>query len=205
MPESNNPTLQAQYANQVDADLEHNTKEQERVRSEVAALQAQLEALEKDHELLVSMRAALGTTPAKKTRATRTTSTAKAAPAAKTVVPRARRAKATSDNDKPSRKTAQPDTGAKANKATPPLRELVVAVLAKHDEPRSAAEVTQELAQAHPERTLSVTVVRNALEASVAKNQSERTKQQKSVYYRVVKDGQQAAQQPAAAPSTAGV
>ncbi|MBT2524510.1 hypothetical protein J7E91_03450 [Streptomyces sp. ISL-99] len=202
MPESNNPTLQSQYANQVDADLEHNTKEQERVRSEVAALQAQLEALEKDHELLVSMRAALGTTPAKKTRATRT---AKAGPAAKTVVPRARRAKATSDNDKRSRKTAQPDTGAKANKATPPLRELVVAVLAKHDEPRSAAEVTQELAQAHPERTLSVTVVRNALEASVAKNQSERTKQQKSVYYRVVKDGQQATQQPAAAPSTAGV
>ncbi|MET9508851.1 hypothetical protein ABZX62_10310 [Streptomyces flavidovirens] len=202
MPESNNPTLQSQYANQVDADLEHNTKEQERVRSEVAALQAQLEALEKDHELLVSMRAALGTTPAKKTRATRT---AKAGPAAKTVVPRARRAKASSDNDKRSRKTAQPDTGAKAKKATPPLRELVVAVLAKHDEPRSAAEVTQELAQAHPERTLSVTVVRNALEASVAKNQSERTKQQKSVYYRVVKDGQQATQQPAAAPSTAGV
>ncbi|WP_028813352.1 hypothetical protein [Streptomyces flavidovirens] len=202
MPESNNPTLQSQYAHQVDADLEHNTKEQERVRSEVAALQAQLEALEKDHELLVSMRAALGTTPAKKNRATRT---AKAGPAAKTVVPKPRRAKATSDHDKPSRKTAQPNTGAKANKGTPPLRELVVAVLAKHDEPRSAAEVTHELAQAHPERTLSVTVVRNALEASVAKNQSERTKQQKSVYYRAVKDGQQATQQPAAAPSTAGV
>lgn len=187
MPEGN-PTLQTQYAKQVDADLERNTREQERIRSEAAALQAQLETLQKDHELLVSMQAALGTPPGKKAKAAKTAT-----------VPRARRAKAGSDNDKRPGKAAEPKAAAKTNKTVPPLRELVVAVLAKHQEPRSAAEVAQELAQEHPERTLSVTVVRNALETSVAKNQSERTKQQKSVYYRVVKNDQ-ATQQPAAVP-----
>lgn len=201
MPQDdNNPTLQSQYAQQVDADLERNTKEQERIRFEAAALQAQLEALEKDHRLLVSMQETLGAPAAKKPRTAKSAKALKAADSVKAAtVPRARRAKAT-----PS-KTAEPNTAAKGNKtASPPLRELVVAVLAKHQEPRSAAEVTQELAQTHPERTLSVTVVRNALEASVAKNQSERTKQQKSVYYRVVKNDQATQQPPTAAPSTAG-
>ncbi|OEJ57388.1 hypothetical protein BGM19_04790 [Streptomyces agglomeratus] len=200
-----NATLKSQYAEQVDADLERNTQEQERVRSEVAALQSRLEALEKDHELLVSMRAALGTPPAKKAKAAKAPKTAKAAATA--TVPRARRAaKEAPAAARRTRKTAEPDAPQKANKTTPPLRELVVGVLAKHDEPRSAAEVTQELAQAHPGRTLSVTMVRNALEASVAKNQSERTKQQKSVYYRVVKDAE-ATQEPSAATpaATAGV
>ncbi|MBT2490996.1 hypothetical protein J7E96_21245 [Streptomyces sp. ISL-96] len=208
MPEGN-PTLQTQYAQQVDTDLERNTKEQERITAEVAALQDQLAALQKDHELLVSMQAALGTSHVKKARASKVAKPAKTAKAGKAAaaapavtVPAARRAKANPGTDKRSRKTAESNTGAKANKTSPPLRELVVAVLAKHEEPRSAAEVTQELAQAHPERTLSVTVVRNALEASVAKNQSERTKQQKSVYYRVVKNDQ-ATEEPAAAPSTA--
>ncbi|MGW7055463.1 hypothetical protein [Streptomyces sp. NPDC054887] len=192
-----NPTLQAQYAGQVDADLARNTAEQERVRSEVDALRHRLEALEKDHELLVSMRAALGAPPVKKARAAKA-----GAPAAK--VPRARRAKPATGDGKGTRATARPDTAAGAGRTTtPPLRELVVAVLAKHDEPRSAAEVAKELAEAHPGRKLGVTVVRNALEASVAKNQSERSKQQKSVYYRAVKnDG--ATEQPAAAGSGTG-
>ncbi|MET9517938.1 hypothetical protein [Streptomyces sp. NPDC002994] len=205
MPEGN-PTLQTQYAQQVDTDLERNTKEQERITAEVADLQDQLAALQKDHELLVSMQAALGTSHARKARVSKAPKSAKAGKAAAAApavtVPRARRAKENPGTDKRSRKTAESNTGAKANKTSPPLRELVVAVLAKHEEPRSAAEVTQELAQAHPERTLSVTVVRNALEASVAKNQSERTKQQKSVYYRVVKNDR-ATEEPAAAPSTA--
>ncbi|MGW7201232.1 hypothetical protein [Streptomyces chryseus] len=196
-----NPSLQSQYAGQVDADLERNTAEQERIRSEVDALRSRLEALEKDHELLVSMRAALGAPPARKTKQARRTRTA--AP----TVPGARRAKAASTDGKGAAKrtagAAPANTGAKAGRTSPPLRELVVAVLAKHEEPRSAAEVTQELTEAHPGRTLSVTVVRNALEASVAKNQSERTKQQKSVYYRAVRnDG--AHEEPAAAAAGVG-
>ncbi|MGW3622954.1 hypothetical protein [Streptomyces sp. NPDC000880] len=178
MPEGD-PTLQSQYATQVDADLERNTREQEHIRSEAAALQAQLEALQKDHELLVSLKATLGAPPMKEAKKAKEPKTA--------TVPRARRTRTSTNTDKRPRKTARPKTEAKANKTAPPLRELVVAVLAGHQEPRSVAEVAQELAQAHPERALSVTVVRNALEASVAKNQSERTKQQKSVYYSTIK------------------
>lgn len=191
MPEGN-PTLQSQYAKQVDADLERNTREQEHIRSEAAALQAQLEALQKDHELLVSLQATLGTPPVEQAKAAKTAT-----------VPRARRTKTSTDTDKRPRKTAKPKTEAKgkANKTAPPLRELVVAVLAGHQEPKSAAEVAQELAQTHPERTLSVTVVRNALEASVAKNQSVRTKQQKSVYYSTIKK-ESAAEESTAARST---
>lgn len=44
-------------------------------------------------------------------------------------------------------------------------------------------------------------LVRNALEASVAKNQSERSKQQNSVYYTAV-DKKAAADEPAVAAST---
>ncbi|MFI2351719.1 hypothetical protein ACH492_32840 [Streptomyces sp. NPDC019443] len=188
MPEDN-PTLKSQYAKQVTADIEANTREQERLKSEAAALQDQLEALQQDHELLVSMQAALGTVPAKETTAATTS-----------VVPGARRANTVAGKGKRPKNAPKPKahakTDAKAQPAGPPLRELVVALLAEHQEPRSAAEVTKELAQAHPKRTVNVTLVRNALEASVAKNQSERTKQQKSVYYSAL-TGNRSAEQPA--------
>lgn len=178
MPEDN-PNLQSHYAQQVAADLERNLAEQERIRSEAAALQGRLEGLQKDHGLLVSMQAAVGAPSAKNAKSARSAKEAKSAS-----VPRARRRTnantAGAENAKPD-KAARAKTPAKAVKTAPSLRELVVALLAAHQEPRSAAEVAQELAQSHPERKAGVAVVRNALEASVAKNQSERTKQQKSV------------------------
>ncbi|MGW1893824.1 hypothetical protein ACWCP6_26760 [Streptomyces sp. NPDC002004] len=66
---------------------------------------------------------------------------------------------------------------------TPTLRELVSGVLGGQSEPRSAAEVTSALTEAHPERRIQPTVVRNTLEALVAKGHVHRTKQQKSVFY----------------------
>ncbi|WP_327321472.1 hypothetical protein OG735_02535 [Streptomyces sp. NBC_01210] len=184
MPE-NNPTLKSQYAKQVATDIEANAREQERLKSEAAALHDQLEALQQDHELLVSMQATLGAAPAKDTTAATTSA-----------VPRARRANVVAGTGKRPKNGPKRKADAKAQPAGPSLRELVVALLAEHHEPRSAAEVTKELAQVHPERTVNVTLVRNALEASVAKNQSERTKQQKSVYYSAL-TGNPPAEQPA--------
>lgn len=193
MPEDN-PNLQSHYAQQVAADPERNLAEQERIRSEAAALQGRLEGLQKDHGLLVSMQAAVGAPSAKNAKSARSAKEAKSAS-----VPRARRRTnantAGAENAKPD-KAARAKTPAKAVKTAPSLRELVVALLAAHQEPRSAAEVAQELAQSHPERKAGVAVVRNALEASVAKNQSERTKQQKSVYYSAVHKSGAAAEQP---------
>ncbi|WP_328564321.1 hypothetical protein [Streptomyces coelicoflavus] len=54
--------LASQYSVQVTDDLERNVKEQERVSTEIAALQQQLAALQHDHALLVNMQQALGIT-----------------------------------------------------------------------------------------------------------------------------------------------
>lgn len=185
MPEDN-PTLKSQYAKQVAADIEANTREQERLKSEAAALHNQLETLQQDHELLLSMQAALGAAAVEESTVATTS-----------VVPGARRANKVAGKGKRPKNAPKPKADAKAQPAVPPLRELVVALLAGHQEPRSAAEVTKELAEAHPKRTVNVTLVRNALEASVAKNQSERTKQQNSVYYSALTKSP-SAEQPAA-------
>lgn len=56
--------LTSQYSAQVAGDLERNVKEQERVTTEIAALQEQLTVLRHDHTLLVNMQQALGLVPA---------------------------------------------------------------------------------------------------------------------------------------------
>jgi DNA-binding transcriptional regulator PaaX len=61
--------------------------------------------------------------------------------------------------------------------------ELVSANLTGHSEPRSATEITTSLTQAHPGRKIHTPVVRITLEALVAKGQSQRSKQGRSVYY----------------------
>lgn len=52
--------IKQQYAFKVAADLEHNTKEQERIGAEVTALEERLRALRRDHTLLVGVQQALG-------------------------------------------------------------------------------------------------------------------------------------------------
>jgi hypothetical protein len=81
------------------------------------------------------------------------------------------------------RKQAGEGSGAKGPAHAPTLVELVVADLTVSSEPRSAAEVAAALSQAHPDRKIQITVVRNTLEALVAKGQAQRSKQGRSVYY----------------------
>ncbi|GAA4988499.1 hypothetical protein [Streptomyces hyderabadensis] len=92
--------------------------------------------------------------------------------------------------DKAPAKTAAKTTGKSAAKkpaardaGRPTLVELVREHLAAQREPRSAAEVTTALSEAHSGRTVKTTVVRTTLEGLVAKNQAQRTKQGTSVYY----------------------
>ncbi|MFK4070865.1 hypothetical protein [Streptomyces sp. NPDC029674] len=56
--------LTSQYSAQVHADLERNTKEQHRIGAEIAALQEQLAAHQRDHAVLVSIQQALDAAPA---------------------------------------------------------------------------------------------------------------------------------------------
>ncbi|GGS39897.1 hypothetical protein AB0E75_14735 [Streptomyces griseoviridis] len=84
--------------------------------------------------------------------------------------------------------------GPAAKKAAgPTLGELIRGVLAEQKEPRSAAEVAAALGEAHADRPVKTTVVRNTLENLVARNQVQRTKQGTSVFYTVSEAAQAAA------------
>ncbi|MFG3365732.1 hypothetical protein ACIPWY_19585 [Streptomyces sp. NPDC090032] len=187
---SDSNTLKSQYSAQVEADLERNAKEQERVTAELAALQEQLQTLDHDRTLLAGMREALSTQGGAAAVAGEAPVTPQAAPPVE--LPKARKPKGESaapkqrakkaDGKKASAKQA-PSVTQPRTPGSPTLRELVLNLITASTEPRSAAEVTTTLAETHPERKAGGTVVRNTLESLVARGQAERTKQNKSVFY----------------------
>jgi cell division septum initiation protein DivIVA len=182
--------LTSQYTAQVTADLERNTKEQERIGAEIAALQEQLAALQRDHQVLVSIQQAIDAAPPSVEPAVVAAAVADSvsvpAPrkkaAAKSGTSTRTRAKKTAPG--PRRGTAGKTAKAKAAETTPPkLVDLVRNHLAEQSEPRSAAEIATALGQAHPDRNIKATVVRTTLEGLVARTQAQRTKQGSSVFY----------------------
>jgi hypothetical protein len=108
-------------------------------------------------------------------------------------VPAARRAKGNAPSQKggdapkgrlrAKQRTATAGTVVPKGAGEPTWRELVSGYLADQREPKSAAEVTAALAEAHPQRATQVAVVRNTLEQGVAHGLLERSKQGRSVYY----------------------
>lgn len=170
----NNADLKAQYAKRVDADLEGNAKEQEKISSEIAALQERLRVLEGDRTLLLSMRQAISEErlPGRQRREKGDDSEGE---------PRSRRRASVKAKDKD--KSANAVTSGRGRSATPVLRVLVAKELAKHSQPRSAAEVTSALTRAYPDRRFIDQVVRNTLENLVARGEVQRSKQQRAVFY----------------------
>ncbi|WHM40426.1 hypothetical protein [Streptomyces sp. BPTC-684] len=185
--EPDTSTLKNQYAARVTADLEANQQDQTRIRAELDTLKGQLEALERDHGLLQTMQHTLGGAPAKAVPAKATP--AKAAAPAKVPTPRTKKAEVKTAAAKPARtprkNTAPAKTAsrAKAETSGPTLREVVFGLFAGHQEPRTVADILTELTAAHPDRTTSPQVVRNTLEALVAKGELERERKQGSVFY----------------------
>ncbi|MFF9009163.1 hypothetical protein ACF087_25440 [Streptomyces goshikiensis] len=213
MPPQETTTLKSQYADKVTADLELNTAEQERIRDEIASLQERLTGLEQDHELLIGMRAALGDTLAvvpgpradkktptsagakgRKTAASATSTTAaKKAPnkasankpaAKKATAKKATPAKATPAKAIPAKATAEKADTSGETRA--PLTGLIHQHLSAQKEPKTAGEITQALAAAHPERLLNGNLVRTTTERLVARALVERSKQGSTVYYTAV-------------------
>jgi hypothetical protein len=185
--------LTSQYTAQVSADLERNAKEQQRLGAEIAALQEQLAAHQRDHTVLVNIQQAIGAAPA---------STEPSAPSESTTVPAPRETKKTAESGAgklartkktapaPRRGTTGKPAAEKgagkaepAKTAQPTLVELIRGHLAEQSEPRSAAEIAAALGQAHPDRSVKTTVVRTTLEGQVAKSQAQRSKQGSSVFY----------------------
>lgn len=217
--------LASQYIAQVTGDLEANLKEQERIGTEITTLQEQLAALQHDHDVLKSMQQALGITAPPNGSAAESESAVLPSPRRKKAGPAAgEKQKARKSTATPAKKAARkpaagkpaaakPATGMPAAekpavakpaaKSThsakapePTLVELIRRHLAEQKEPRSAAEISTALGEAHPHRGIAAKVVRVTLEGLVAKSQAERSKQGRSVFYTAP------ASEPAAASET---
>lgn len=172
------PSVTADYAQRVADDLSANRSEQERVRTELARLQDELVRLEESEQVLTKMQEVLGGTPQQ------TTKQGKGRKAA--AVPAARRSNSKAAAAKPGATTARkaPKKATSTKKpGEPTWLELTTAYLGEQSEPKAAAEVSAALAEAHPERPVQVTVVRNTLEQGVAQGVLERSKQGRSVFY----------------------
>jgi hypothetical protein len=159
-------------------------------------LQGRLEQLERTQAWLTDAQGALATTvPGTPPPAADSAEAAPAPAAAPQAVPRPRRAKNSAGKTGKSRTTARstsvpdaqkPDAAAAKTGDGPPLRDLVLSLLLQRHEPLQASEVASELAQLHPERSANIPVVRNTLETLVARNEAERSKQKRSVFYGAV-------------------
>ncbi|MEU1916246.1 hypothetical protein [Streptomyces massasporeus] len=220
MSETTTPAteLASQYIAQVTGDLDANVKEQERVSAEIASLQEQLAALQRDHGVLVSMHQALGITapptesvsdsasavvPSPRRKKDGTAAGGKQKARKSTAAPAKRAARKSAARTTGSAKSAAAGKSAGTTKAAataksagttktaagaakagePTLVELIRRHLAVQKEPRSAAEISTALGQAHPHRDIAAKVVRVTLEGLVAKSQAERSKQGRSVFY----------------------
>ncbi|MGW9597520.1 hypothetical protein ACWHLZ_45535 [Streptomyces chartreusis] len=178
--------LTSQYVAQVTNDLVHNVKEQERISAEISGLQEQLAAVQHDHTVLMNMQQALGITKAPAQPVAEVKSAAVPAPRAKGSTARGGKQTTRKPTAAPNKAAAKKpaDKSSGAVKATQPtLVELIRRHLLELKEPRSAAEISAALGQAHPERQFTTQVVRVTLEGLVAKSQAERTKQGRSVFY----------------------
>ncbi|MFF7209769.1 hypothetical protein ACFZAU_04420 [Streptomyces sp. NPDC008238] len=204
---SHNTTIQDRYATRLAEDLESNTKEQEAVREQVAELQSRLTRLEDERAWLTRLQGTVTTgapdaepagevtaeeaeaeelpaeeAPAPVAAAAPQTGKARAVPR-----PRARKPAGGTKARKTGKKAAPAADRTKdedRDKDKPTLRGLVADVLAADDEPRMVSEFVDALAKRHPDRSApSAPVVRNALEALVAKGLAERSRRQGSVFY----------------------
>ncbi|MFF7888681.1 hypothetical protein ACH40F_47835 [Streptomyces sp. NPDC020794] len=190
--------LTSQYIALVTGDLDRNAKEQERIGQEIEALQEQLLALQHDHTVLVNMQEALGgPSPAPGVEA----ATAPSVPHQASAEPKhskGKKAAATSAKKSASKKPAAKASSAKASTAAtkPTLVDLIRGHLEQESEPRSAAEITTALTQAHPDRSVKTTVVRTTLEGLVAKSHAHRTKQGSSVFYTTAATSEPTAAEP---------
>ncbi|MDX2707993.1 hypothetical protein PV350_34900 [Streptomyces sp. PA03-6a] len=196
---SDNNTIQDRYATRLAEDLDNNAGEQEKVRTQLAELQSRLAQLEQEQAWLAQLQGTVagassvvveeepaGEAPADEAEEPKVTPAAQPVPR-----PRGRKKSAgesaarKATKKSPAPKTARkPKPGSSPSSTEPTLRSLVVDILAASSEPRMVSEFVDALTKQHPQRaTPSAPVVRNTLEALVAKGLAERARRQGSVFY----------------------
>ncbi|MER6627982.1 hypothetical protein ABT301_07065 [Streptomyces sp. NPDC000987] len=190
-------TIRSRYAEQAISDLAENRRRQKE-------LTRQLEALHQEEALLLDILKLAGASDAVSDAASDLTpvprqaqnepevsasvTSATSSDATEAATRRPRDAGASPDTRQ--RETHAGRTGAKAadkqEERPALLQDLLLELLAAHTEPRLAAELREELLSTHPDRQPTPQVVRNTLEALVAKGRIQRHKQNRSVMYTVV-------------------
>ncbi|MGW2187285.1 hypothetical protein [Streptomyces sp. NPDC001667] len=194
--------IQARYAAQFAADLENNEKEQEALRARLAQLQTERSWLMGMRGTVAKEQEGAGKEAGKSAGTAGVPQPRRAKKAAAAPAAQGRRKKAAQAKGAEAPK-APKATSARAKKSDgPTLGELVLGLLVRHHQPRMVSEVVNELGQAHPERVASTQVVRNTVEALVAKGKLERERKQGSVFYTApaAEDAASGAAAPAAEP-----
>ncbi|MFK0279428.1 hypothetical protein ACIQVL_03000 [Streptomyces sp. NPDC090499] len=175
MSESPGTELASEYSARIARDLEVNAQEQDRLATEIAALEEQLRAVRENRAVLERLQQALtpqAPVPAPGSAPAAGSATADADTDA--VVPHQRTEPAPNRRAVPKQGPAEP---------RPSLVEAVLAYLAGQREPRSATDVAEAIRAAQPGRTIKTTVIRTTLENLVARNRARRTKQGRAVFY----------------------
>ncbi|MBW8793489.1 MAG: hypothetical protein JF597_07835 [Streptomyces sp.] len=179
MSETPGTELASEYSARIAQDLEVNAREQDRLATEIAALEEQLRAVRENRVVLERLQQAL--TPQSSASASSIPAPAPAPAAADAdtdaVVPHQRTEPAPDRRD-----LVKPGPA----EAKPSLVEAVHAYLAEQREPRSATDVAEAIRAAQPGRTIKTTVIRTTLENLVARNRARRTKQGRAVFYTLV-------------------
>ncbi|WP_181809489.1 BlaI/MecI/CopY family transcriptional regulator [Streptomyces shenzhenensis] len=196
MSESTDTELASEYSARIAQDLELNAEKQDRLATEIAALEEQLRAVRENRVVLERLQQALtpqatATAPAHvpaTASASGTAEPAEATDAVEAAVPHPRtesaakrRASAKPSPKQPKPSLKQPKPGLKETK--PSLVEAVHTYLAQQREPVSASDVAEAIRAAQPGRAIKTTVIRTTLENLVAKNRARRTRQGRAVSY----------------------
>ncbi|WP_392896557.1 hypothetical protein [Streptomyces sp. LN699] len=130
---------------------------------------------------------------ATKAAATKATATKSAEPKAAAVAAEPKPAAA----KQPAAKKPVAKKAAASDKNQVPLTELIHQHLTGQTEPKTAGEISQALAIAHPDRSLNDNLVRTSTERLVARSLAERAKQGSTVYYTATRPVAVAAEAPA--------
>ncbi|MFI9307149.1 BlaI/MecI/CopY family transcriptional regulator [Streptomyces triculaminicus] len=166
-------SLTDQYKAQVTTDIKRVTQEREQVRAEILDLQQRLKTLEADHQQLLKLQVALTREPAAPVPPSPGGTTGRDLG---TEVPRPRSPQTAS-------RAQARHRGATAGRGETTWGEIILAYLAGQQEPQPVVDIVDGVSSAHPARTVKATVVRNTLEALVAKGRVQRRKQARSVTY----------------------
>ncbi len=172
-------TLRSRYVEQAAADLEANRRRQEELAQKIELLK-QEEALLSDILNLAERYEGFADSVRLPEQAQGEPVVAKAKRRGKTAESAQR---VTAGKGKSARAGAGAKGGAKGKSREPLLGDVLMELLANHQEPRLAKELRDELLEKHPSRNPTPQVVRNTLESLVAKGRVQRHKQQRSVMY----------------------